>query len=154
MSGTHTPPTQLQAGGMSGIPPLPPQQLEQQTKDRMHSLREPVQGPGGGIEAESLTINQRQLPLNANHDDHHVGKMHPPRAEQQHQQLQQPVRSSIADPPRGSQIPLQAASSSGPPPVQPTSHVVGGGHPVKRVSTDTLHPPYAKRRITGRTGPR
>ena len=139
------------ARGDEWTPPLPPQQLVQQAEDRLYSLREPVPGPGGGIEADSLTINQRQLPPNANDDEHHVGKMHPPWArQQQHQQLQQPVHVSIAGPPGGSQFPLQPGhSSNGPPPVQTTSHVMGGGHPVKRVSTDTLSPPRTKRRSTG-----
>ena len=155
MSGDHTPPPQIQAGGMSGDHSLPPQQLVQQDEDIIYSLREPVPGPGGSIEADSLTANdQRQHPPNANFDEHHVGKMHPPWArQQQHQQLQQPVRVSIAGPPGGSLIPLQLDhSSNGPPPVHTTSHVVGGGHPAKRVSTDTLSPPCTKRRSTG-TGP-
>ena len=40
------------------------------------------------------------------------------------------------------------SSDSGPPPTA-TQHYEGGVHSVKRVSTDTLHPPTTKRRVTG-----
>ena len=43
------------------------------------------------------------------------------------------------------------SSDSGPPPTS-THHYEGGGHSVKRVGTDTLHPPTATRRVTGKRG--
>ena len=103
-------------------------------------------------------------------------KVHSPGAGQQHQQLQrnggqtpQQLRQAIdfGNPrsPVPSQTPLQTdkralpSSSSGPPPKKRSTFIgAGGGHPVKRVGTDTLHPPppvTKRRRITGkRPGPR
>ena len=43
-----------------------------------------------------------------------------------------------------------STSNSGPPPT--ATHFDGGGHSVKRISTDTQYPPTAKRRVTGKRG--
>ena len=104
-------------------------------------LRESEPGLGGGIDACINTANeQMQHPTNNNNnnDADKASKMHPPGARRKHQQ--------------------QPGSSSGPPPKKRTTQLdVGGGHPVKRVGTDTrLSPPHddKRRRITGKTGPR
>ena len=146
--------SQFQAGWLSRDLTSPQQQLGQQLEDRLFSVRDPEPGPGGSIEADPPTANSNQLPNHANCDDDHGGKMHPPRARLQHQLQLQAASTSIRAPLGESQFLGQQGSSNGPPPVQPTSHVEGGGRPVKRVGTDTLHPPQAKRRITGKTGPR
>ena len=118
------------------------------------------QALGGGIEASNCTANlQPQHRPNANVDFDPVGKMHPPGAGQQHQQ-QQLARQQPQGISSQSHLPMHTGSQpssdcSGPPPVQPTTpHDMGSGHPVKRVSTDTLLPPHTRRRITGKTGPR
>ena len=50
----------------------------------------------------------------------------------------------------GENFTAAATSNSGPPPT--ATHFEGGGHSVKRISTDTLHPPTVKRRVTGKRG--
>ena len=179
MSGHHAPPPQKQAGRMSGNHALSTQQQGQQeditsrsqtpAKALASPLREPQPGPGRCIDATSNTANDQpqHRPNNGNDDVDEGSKMHPPGAGQQHQQQQQQLQpATLAGSPHlpggASQFPMQSgkralhSSSSGPPPKKPTTQPddVGGGHPVKRVGTDTLHPPHAKRRITGKTGPR
>ena len=114
------------------------------------SFASPLPGPGRSIDATRDS---------ANDDSGESSKMHPPGAGQQHQQQQQQLQSATAagsphSPSAASQFPLQLkramhSSSSGPPPKRPTTRDEGGGgHSVKRVGTDTLHPP-TKRWDTG-----
>ena len=119
----------------------------------------------GGTSKLTTANTQPQYRHNANADDDSVGKMYPPGAGQQHQRQQmarQQPPFRVGSPHRirrERQLPMQSGSQhssdcSGPPPVLSTRQSEGGGHPVKRVSTDTLLPPHTKRRITGKTGPR
>ena len=116
-------------------PPLPPQKLEDLVST---SLRGTVPGPGGDFEAITHTSNQLSN-CNANLDDDFGGKMFPPGA-----------GHSISNSSSCNKRAREHSDSSdcGPPPKR-THHYEGGGHAVKRVSTDTLHPPTSKRRVTG-----
>ena len=181
LSGYHAPPPQKQTGRSSGYHALSTQKHGQQQQEEdissysqtpqalVSQLREPQPGPGRCIDATCNTANEQpqHRQSNDNDDVDDSSKMHPPGAGQQHQQQQQQLQpATLAGSPHlpggASQFPLQSgkralhssSSSSGPAPKKPTTQPddVGGGHPVKRVGTDTLHPPQAKRRITG-TGP-
>ena len=139
----------------------PQQQLGQQ-QNSISSLREPVSGPGGDIEATATTANSTcllGLNRNANLDDDTGGKMFLPGAGQS-----QSINSNSSScnsrnsPNTTPAAPLSQflgggrkrarqhsdSSDSGPPPKR-TLSPEGGGHSVKRVGTDTLHPPYLRR---------
>jgi hypothetical protein len=179
MSGNHAPPQLKQARWMSGNHTSPPQQLEQLEDQSSASqtsalpvtseLREPQPGLGRDIKATTSTANQSQHRpnRNANLDDDIGGKMYPPGAGQSIQSINSSSCNSRNSPQTlpaaphrisgGKQLQFVGekrahqhsdSSDSGPPPKR-THHPEGGGHAVKRVGTDTLHPPTSKRRVAG-----
>ena len=120
-----------------------PQHLTEQ--GRIASIREPVPGPGEDTGAIRTTHTANQPSQHGNIDNNCDGTVHSPGAGNS---------QSINSPPvNGEQRACghSISSDSGPPPTA-TQHYEGGGHSVKRVSTDTLHPPTTKRRVTGKRG--
>ena len=112
---------------------------------RIASIREPAPGPGVDTDAISTTHTANQPSQHANIDRDYDGTVYSPGAGNS---------QSINSPPvNGEQRACghSISSDSGPPPTA-TQHYEGGGHSVKRVSTDTLHPPTTKRRVTGKRG--
>jgi len=156
---------QQEAGWMSGDHTPPTQKLEpEECVFSLSSDSRTLSGHGRIVDAVTITDNeQRQHRFsNDNFDKHDGCKTIPPVVGQQHQQQQLPQQLQLpanrdGSPHRisgASQVPVQTSSQhnsdcSGPPPVHTTSHVMGSGHPVKRVSTDTLLPPRTKRRNAG-----
>jgi hypothetical protein len=177
LSRDHAPPTQKQvdsggeeAGWMSGNHTPPAQKPElNESVFFISSDSRTRPGLGWGIDVVNIAANeqsQHRHNNNGNPDVDDDSKMHPPGAGQQHQQQQQLQQRAIrvGSPHRisgASQFQLQGdkrarphSSDCEPPPKRAHRPLEGGGHPVKRVGTDTLHPPATKRRITGKTGPR